>query len=315
MKLIVQIPCYNEAQTLPLVIASLPRQIGGIDCIETLIIDDGSNDGTSEVARSLGVTYVLRNKRNLGLAFSFRKAIDAALHNGADIIVNLDGDNQYKASEIPALIQPILDGRADMVVGDRRTDTISEFSSLKKLLQKLGSAVVRKLSDTQVRDTTSGFRAFSRDAAFKLTILGNYTYTHEAILQAPSKGLTIVDVAIETNPKTRESRLMRSIRGYIAFSIASILRIFAMYNPLRVFLQIGGILLFLGFALAVRFLYFYLTTGGAGKLQSLILAAIALIMGGTIILFGLIADIIQFNRRLLEDILERIKRLEHDTLR
>ena len=314
MKLIVQIPCYNEAQTLPLVLAELPKQIEGISSIETLVVDDGSQDGTAAAARALGVSHVLCNVRNLGLAFTFRKALDAALARGADIIVNIDGDNQYKASQIPLLIRPILEGKADMVVGDRQTHLVAEFSSLKRLLQRIGSAVVRRLSNTRVSDTTSGFRAFSRDAAFKITILSNYTYTHEAILQAPSKGLTIANVVVSTNPKTRESRLMRSIRGYVAFSMASILRVFAMYNPLRVFLEIGGLLLLIGGALGARFLYFYLTEGGAGKLQSLVVAAISLIMGSTIVLVGIMADIIQFNRRLLEDILERVKRLEHDVL-
>jgi glycosyltransferase involved in cell wall biosynthesis len=315
MKLIIQIPCYNEADTLPQVLQDLPREIPGVSSIETLVIDDGSSDGTSEVAKGLGVTHVVRNVRNLGLAFTFRRGIDAALAHGADIIVNLDGDNQYKGSQIPALIRPILEGRADMVVGDRQTDTIPEFSALKKFLQRLGSAVIRRLSHTNVSDTTSGFRAFSREAALKLTILSNYTYTHEAILQAPSKGLTIVNVRIDTNPKTRPSRLMRGVIDYLVFSVASIVRIFAMYNPLRVFLALGSVCVLFGSLLTLRFLYFYFTAGGVGKIQSLIIAAIAVITGSMIILVGIIADIIQFNRRLLEDILERIKRIENKTPR
>ena len=310
MKLIIQIPCYNEEQTLGLVLKGLPKSIPGISKIETLVIDDGSTDRTSQEARSLGVDHLVLNKRNLGLAHSFRRAIDACLSNGADVIVNIDGDNQYLGSEIEALIQPILVGKADIVVGDRQTDSLQHFSVLKRLLQRLGSAVVRRLSRTKVHDAVSGFRAFSREAAIKTTILSNYTYTIESILQAHTKGLTVVNVPISSNQVARQSRLMRSLRSYLAFSIATILRVFAMYNPLKVFLNLGLVFVGLGSLLGARFIYFYFTQGSSGMVQSLIFAAILLIIGMSIILVGLLADLIQFNRRLLEDILERVRKLE-----
>lgn len=310
MKLIIQIPCYNEFDTLALVLSGLPKQIDGIDAIETLVIDDGSKDGTSEKARSLGVTHIVRHTRNRGLAATFRTGINASLQMGADIIVNIDGDNQFRGSDIPALIQPILLKTSDIVIGSRDTDTILEFSPLKKFLQRLGSNVVRRLSGTAIRDTVSGLRAFSRDAAIRLTILSNYTYTLESILQVGAKGFQITDIPVQTNPKTRESRLMSSIGSYLAFSISTMLRVFTMYNPLRVFLTLGLLLVSLGSLLAFRFLYFYFTTGGAGRIQSLIFAAIFFLSGVSVILVGLLADLIQFNRRLLEDALERIKRLE-----
>jgi len=312
MKLIIQIPCYNEAETLPLVLADIPKQIDGISEIETLVVDDGSTDGTSEIAKEHNVTHIVRHTKNLGLAFTFRRAIDEALKNGADIIVNLDGDNQYKAGDIPKLIAPILEGTADFVIGDRNTDSISHFSPTKKFLQRVGSRVIRVLSRTSVRDATSGFRAFSREAAFKVTILSHYTYTLESILQANVKGLAVTNVSVSTNPKTRESRLMKNIRSYLMFSVATIIRVFTMYNPLRVFLDFGVFFITVGILLGVRFLYYYLMVGGEGKIQSLILAAIFIIVGVTIALVGLLADIIQFNRRLLEDVLIRLKRLEFD---
>lgn len=310
MKLLIQIPCLNESETLPLVFQGLPRHIEGISEIETLIIDDGSTDETSTVAKQLGATHIIRNTTTLGLAHTFRRGLDYCLSCGADIIINMDGDNQYPGTEIEKLLVPILEKRADIVIGDRQTNQIAEFSAFKKLLQREGSRVVRILSKTAIRDVTSGFRAFTRDAAIKLTVLSNYTYTLESILQAPSKGLAITDVTITTNPKTRESRLMSSIRSYLAFSVATIIRIFTMYNPFRVFFSLGSICLGIGMIVGLRFVYYYITTGGHGKVQSLILAAIALVTGAMILLVGMIADLIQFNRRLSEDILERVKRLE-----
>lgn len=310
MKLVIQIPCHNEAETLPVVIAGIPKSIPGIAGIEIVVIDDGSNDKTGEVARNLGVHHVIRNISRLGLARTFRSGVDHSLRCGADIIVNMDGDNQYKGSDIPRLIEPILSGSADMVIGDRQTDTIQHFSPSKKFLQRFGSSIIRKLSRTDVSDAVSGFRAMSRAAALKLTILSNYTYTLEAILQAHSKGFTIKNVLIETNPKTRESRLIKDLRTYLAFSLATIIRVFTMYNPLRVFIDIGAVFVFAGVMLSARFLYYYLTSGGAGHLQSLIFAAVCMIAGVSIILGGILADLIQFNRRLLEDILERLRKLE-----
>ena len=310
MKLVIQIPCFNEAETLPATLAGIPTTIDGISSISILIIDDGSTDGTAEVAKKHGVTNIVRNTSNLGLAQSFRRGIDSCLQLGADVIVNMDGDNQYKGSDIPELIKPILLKKADVVVGDRDTDSISEFSTLKKFLQRFGSFVLRRLSSTPVRDATSGFRAFSRDAAIKLTILSNYTHTHEAILQARSKNLVFENVCVTVNPKTRQSRLMTGIRSYLVTSAVSILRVFTMYHPLKIFLSVGLIFMLCGAGLVGRFIYFYLTAGGAGKIQSLIIAAILLIGGISIILVGVLADVIQFNRRLLEDILERLKRLE-----
>ncbi len=313
MKLLVQIPCYNEEQNLPQVLQGIPKTIEGIEQIEILVIDDGSSDNTSLVARNYGAHHLIRNKRNLGLAHTFRKGLDACLRAGADIIVNIDGDNQYNGSDIPKLIQPIVEGRADMVVGDRQTDTIMHFSPLKRILQKVGSSLVRSLSRTSVRDTVSGFRAFSREAALKLTILSNYTYTLESILQAGAKGLLIDSIPIQTNHVLRKSRLIRSLRSYLAFSAATIIRIFTMYNPLRVFVDIGGIFILISLALAARFLYFYFFEVGRGLIQSLIFAAAFASIGMMILLVGVLADLIQFNRRLLEEILERVRKLELDT--
>lgn len=315
MKLIVQIPCYNEATTLPLVMAALPKSIPGIATIETQVIDDGSKDGTAEVARALGVTHIIRNKRNLGLAHTFRKGLSAALSYGADIVVNLDGDNQYNAAEIPRLLAPLLAEEADVVIGSRDISSIRHFSPTKKLLQHIGSWVVRRFSGTEVRDATSGFRAFNREALLSLTILSNYTYTLESILQVNAKGLTIVDVPISVNPKTRESRLIPDLRTYLTFSAATIIRVFTMYNPLKVFIDIGVILIFLGVAIVARFLYFYLSSGAAGLIQSLIFAAVFIIAGIMTILVGLMADIIQFNRRLLEELIGRVRTIESSTRR
>jgi len=315
MKLIIQIPCFNEEETLPGVLAGVPNSISGVDEVVVLVIDDGSTDRTSEVAREHGAHHVVRNTGNLGLAFSFRRGLEESLTLGADIVVNLDGDHQYKPEEIPELIEPLLSGKADIVIGNRQTDTIEEFSPLKRYLQRVGTKVVRWLSKVEVDDVTSGFRAFTSDAAIKLTVLSNYTYTLETILQARSKGLIVENVKISTNPKTRESRLMSSIGTYITFSIATIIRVFMMYNPLKVFLYLGGSCILLGSALFVRFLYFYFTVGGQGKVQSLVIGATFLILGGLIALVGMLADIIQFNRRLQEETLILLKKERADRLR
>ena len=309
-KLIVQIPCYNEEKTIPLTIADIPRQIEGISTVEILIIDDGSTDKTVEIAKKCGVDHVVRNARNKGLALAFQAGIDACLRLGADIIVNTDGDNQYDGGDIPKLIKPILDGRADMVVGDRGTDEIPHFSSTKKKLQKIGSIVVRMLSDTTVPDAVSGFRAFSRHAAMQMNIVSSYTYTIETIIQAGKKQLSVDSVPIGTNPKTRESRLIKSVPGFVGRSAITMIRMYTMYQPLRVFFYIGTFLLLLGMIPSMRFLYYFLTGTGGGHVQSLILAAILYIVGFHVLMIGLVADVIGFNRKLIEEILMRVRRIE-----
>ncbi len=312
MKLIVQIPCYNEEQTLPETVADIPRQIEGIDQVEVLIIDDGSRDRTVEVAREIGVDHIVRNKRNIGLARSFRKGIDACLVRGADIIVNTDGDNQYCGADIPKLVAPILAGRADMVIGDRETGKIEHFSPVKKLLQYLGSGVVRKLAGIWVPDTVSGFRAFSREAAIRLNVVSSFSYTIETVIQAGKRQLIVDSIPIRTNPKTRDSRLFKSIPHFIQNSLGTMVRMYAMYQPLRVFFFIGSLLMLIGALPILRFLFFYFTSGGAGHIQSLLLGSVFVILGFITFLVGLVADLISFNRQLLEMTLERVRRLELD---
>ena len=310
MKLIVQIPCFNEEQTLPQTLADLPREIPGIETLELLIIDDGSTDATVEIARELGVHHIVRFPANRGLASAFKAGLDASLRLGADIIVNTDGDNQYCGHDVPALVQPILDGKADLVVGDRRTDTIAEFGFVKKKLQKLGSAVVRRFSHTSVADATSGFRAFSREAALRLNLVSEFTYTLETIIQAGHNRMAVQSVPVRTNPKTRPSRLFRGVGQYVRRSAGTILRIFMMYRPLAAFMWIGGLVFTSGFALGARFLYYYFAVSGEGKIQSLVLAAALLMIGVQVMVMGLLADLIGANRKLVEDVLVRVKRLE-----
>lgn len=312
MKLIIQIPCYNEEKTLPHTIRDLPKEIPGVDEIEYLVIDDGSTDRTVEVAKELGVHHIVRQPRNRGLAMTFMTGIDACLRLGADIIVNTDGDNQYKGQDIPKLIQPILEGKAEVVVGDRQTDTIEHFSPLKKKLQKLGSWVVRKASRTNVIDTTSGFRAYSRDAAMRLNVVSEYSYTLETIIEAGSRKVAIENVQIGTNEKLRESRLFKSMWGYIRKSGTTIIRIYSMYRPLRVFLTMGLILFLAGFLIGVRFLHFYFNGQGSGHIQSLILASILIITGFQLGVFGLLADAIAAIRKINDELLYRVKKLEYD---
>lgn len=310
MKLIVQIPCLNEEQTLPATIRDIPRTIAGIDSVELLIIDDGSTDRTVEVAHELGVEHIVRFRRNRGLAAAFAAGLDACLRLGADIIVNTDGDNQYAGADIPKLVAPILAGQTDMVVGDRQTDTIVHFSPLKKRLQKLGSWVVRQASGTAIPDTTSGFRAYSREAALRLNVVSGYSYTLETIIQAGKQRLALTHVPIATNAKLRESRLFRSIPNYLGHSSQTIVRTYAMYEPLRIFVIAGALLLSLGLLLSLRYLYFMFMGQGAGHVQSVIIAAVLLIAGIQVILIGFLADLIAVNRRLNEDVLLRVKRLE-----
>ncbi len=311
MNLIIQIPCYNEEQTLPVTLADLPRQIDGVDKIEYLIINDGSTDRTVEVAKEHGVHHIVSFRNNKGLAKGYMAGLDACLRLGADIIVNTDADNQYNGADIAALVQPIINGEAEMVIGDRQTDGIEHFSWFKKRLQNLGSWVVRQVSGTRVPDATSGFRALSRDAAMQMNVVSKFTYTLETIIQAGKKNLAITHVPIRTNEKLRESRLFRGNYNYIKRSVATIARIYTMYEPLKMFATIGGLLFGGGLLIGLRFVYFYFTTGGAGHIQSLILAAILLLLGFQIFFLGLVADIIGSNRQLIESTLYRIKKIEY----
>lgn len=312
MKLIIQIPCYNEAGTLAIALAALPRQVPGFDTVEWLIIDDGSTDGTAEVARAHGVDHVVRHTRNQGLARAFMTGMDACLRLGADVIVNTDADNQYNADDIPKLTAPILEGRADIVVGARPIETIKHFSLAKKLLQKLGSWVVRVASKTDVPDAPSGFRAISRSAAQHLMVFNDYTYTLETIIQAGQKNMAITSVPVQVNEDLRPSRLVKSIPSYIKRSIVTIVRIFVIYRPFRFFAAIGGALFGAGLLIGLRFLYYYFTGTGGGHVQSLILAALLMGMGFQTILIAFVADLQAANRKLLEDVRFKINTLSND---
>ena len=309
MKLIIQIPCYNEEQALAITLAELPRQVSGADSVEWLIVDDGSTDGTVAVARAHGVDHLVRHPVNLGLARAFMTGLTACLDRGADIIVNTDADNQYHAGDIPKLIAPILAGRAAITIGARPIDTIPHFSPVKKVLQHVGSWVVRRFSGLQVKDAPSGFRGYSRDAALRMNVFNRYTYTLETIIQAGQSGIAVESVPVRVNPELRPSRLVRSTPSYIGRSLGTILRIFVTYRPLRTFAAIGSVFLVIGVALGVRFLAFYTAGHGSGHIQSLILAAIVSLTGFQLLILGVVADIISVNRRLLEDIQVRVRSL------
>jgi len=310
MKLIIQIPCLNEADTLPATVADLPTSVPGIDAIETLVIDDGSTDDTANVARKIGVTHVIRFRRRKGLAAAFMAGIDASLKAGADIIVNTDGDNQYPGREIPKLLAPLLSGDADIVIGDRNIRDQKHMSWPKKSLQRLGSWVVRQVSTTKVPDTTSGFRAYTREAALRMNVVSEFSYTLESIIQAGKRRMAIGHVAIETNPRTRSSRLFDSIWSYLKKSGATIVRIYAMYEPLKVFTYIGSAIFLVGFAISIRFLYYFLFAYEPGKIQSLIFSAVLMIVGFQVVLIGLLADTLSGTRKLLEDVLYRVRVME-----
>lgn len=310
MKLIIQIPCYNEEITLPQTLRDIPREIENIDKIEILVIDDGSTDRTLEVARELGVDHILQNKKNLGLARTFRNGLEACLRLGADIIVSTDGDNQYCGKDIPKLIAPIISGQADIVIGDRETSKMDHLTRSTKALQWFGSGVVRKLAGIWVPDTVSGFRAYSRTGALNLNIVSPFSYTIETVIQAGKKGISIISVPIRTNRKTRESRLFRSTPVFISQSASTMLRMYAMYQPLRVFFYIGTVLCFVGLLPIVLFVYRYFTGDGEGHIQSLVLGGVLLVMGFVTFLIGMLADLISFNRQLIEYTLERVRRLE-----
>jgi glycosyltransferase involved in cell wall biosynthesis len=310
-KLIIQMPCYNEEGTLAVALGALPRQVAGVDQVEWLIINDGSSDRTIEVAKAHGVDHIVDLGYHQGLARGFIAGLDAALRAGADIIVNTDADNQYNADDIPKLIAPILRGEAAIVVGERPISEIEHFSVLKKWLQKMGSWVVRAASGTQIADAPSGFRAMSRDAAMQLNVFSQYTYTLETIIQAGQKGLAIVSVPVRTNGYLRPSRLMKSMRSYIQRSILTIARIFITYRPMRFFSVVGAFPFAAGFALGVRWLILFQQEPTRARVPSLILAAILILIGVQLWIFGIVADIVAVNRKLLEDIQLRIKRMEY----
>ena len=311
MKLIIQIPCYNEAETLQVALDHLPRQIDGIDTIEVLIINDGSTDATVEVARQWGVTQIVSFKQNKGLARGFMAGIDACLHLGADIIVNTDADDQYCGADIAKLVQPILDGKSDIVIGERPIDQTEHFSKKKKMFQHLGSWVVRLASNSDIPDAPSGFRAYSRDAALRLNVVNEYTYTLETIIQAGWNRTAMTSVPIRTNAELRPSRLFKSIWKYMKRSSTVILRAFAMYKPLRFFGYIGAVFFGLGLILGLRFVWIFISTGsGSGHVQSLILCAALLMIGVQSFLTGILADIISGNRKLMEDVQYRVRKME-----
>lgn len=310
-KLIIQIPCFNEEGTLAIALAALPRQVEGFDKVEWLIINDGSTDKTVEVARANGVDHVVDLGAHRGLAKGFMAGLDAGLRLGASVIVNTDADNQYNADDIPVLVAPILQGQADIVVGERPISEIEHFSLIKKFLQKLGSRVVRMASNTEIADAPSGFRAMTREAAMRLNVFSEYTYTLETIIQAGQKGMHIVSVPIRTNGFLRPSRLMRSMTAYIKRSILTIFRIFMTYKPMRFFTWLGTFPFLAGSALGVRWIVLFLQDTTRTHVPSLILAAILILVGVQLWVFGLVADIIAVNRKLLEDIQLRIRRSEY----
>lgn len=312
MKLIIQIPCYNEADTLAVTLHELPRHVDGFSTVEWLVINDGSNDNTVEVARGNGVDHVVSFAKNQGLAKIFMAGLDECIKLGADVIVNTDADNQYNAADIPLLVKPILEGKADIVVGSRPIDDINHFSPIKKLFQKIGSWVVRFVSKTNIPDAPSGFRAMSREAALRLNVFNDYTYTLETIIQAGQKNMSIDSVPIRVNGDLRPSRLVKSIPSYIKRSIVTIVRIFVVYRPFRFFLTIGLSIFAIGFLIGLRFLYYFIIDDSTGHIQSLILASILLGVGFQVTLVAFLADLLAVNRGLMEDVQYRIRKMENN---
>jgi glycosyltransferase involved in cell wall biosynthesis len=314
MKLIVQIPCHNEAEALAATIAAIPRQIEGIDRVEILVIDDGSTDDTVAIARREGVDHVIGFARRRGLASAFKEGLSESLRQGADVIVNTDGDNQYEGADIPKLVAPVLAGEADIVIGDRDTATVEHFSFAKKVFQKLGSWAMRRLSGTQVADAPSGFRAYSRDAALRINVVTDFTYTLETLIQAGKRKMAVVDVPIRSHATPRSSRLAKTMGHYLAQAGGAMVRAYALYEPLKIFAVTGSLMLLVGIGLGTRFLYFRFVVGTVvtGMLQSLILAAILSIAGFLLLCVAILADLLATNRRLLEEALYRIRKLELD---
>lgn len=310
MKLIIQIPCYNEAETLEIALNDLPKHIKGIDTIEYLIVNDGSSDNTVEVAKKWGIHYIVNFKQNKGLAKGFMAGIDACLRNGADIIVNTDADNQYCGEDIEKLVRPILEGEADIVIGERPVDTTQHWTQTKKKFQHLGSWVVRVASHSDIPDAPSGFRAYSRDAALRLNVVNEYTYTLETIIQAGRDKIAMTSVPIRTNEELRKSRLFSSMWGYIKRSASVIIRAFVMYKPLKFFALLGTFIFAIGFLLGIRYLIYMFVDNSAGHIQSLILAAVLMMIGFQTIVTGFLADIIAANRKILEDIQYRIRKYD-----
>lgn len=309
MKLIVQIPCLNESETLAIALADLPREVAGFDSVEWLIIDDGSSDNTAEVARRNGVDHVVRHPVNRGLAVGFMTGIETCLTLGADVIVNTDADNQYCAADIPKLVAPILNEEADIVIGARPIDDTEHFSWIKKKLQRLGSWAVRMASQTDVADAPSGFRAISREAAMRLNVFNSYTYTLETIIQAGQSNLRILSVPVRTNEDLRPSRLVKSIPSYVKRSLLTIVRVFVIYRPLALFVYIGSLFMLIGIAAGARFLYFYLVGSGGGHVQSVVFASLFITLGVLCYMMGLIGDLISTNRKLLERINLQLRQL------
>ncbi len=314
MKLIIQIPCYNESETLEIALNDLPRKLDGVDEIEYLIINDGSKDNTVEVAKKWGVHHIVDFKQNKGLAKGFMAGLDGCLRNGADIIVNTDADNQYCADDIATIIQPILDGKADMVIGARPIDQTEHFSFIKKKLQHFGSWVVRKASNTTIPDAPSGFRAFSREAAMRINVVNDYTYTLETIVQAGREKIAITSVPIRTNAELRPSRLFNSIWGYVKKSMLTIIRAYMMYKPLKCFTFLSIPPIAVGVLIGLRFILYLIMGQGGGHIQSLILACTLIIMGFVTIMIGLVADVIAANRKILEDTQYHVRKSEYDAL-
>lgn len=312
MKLIIQIPCYNEAETLEIALNDLPKHIDGIDEIEYLIINDGSSDNTVEVAKRWGVNYVVNFRRNKGLAKGFMAGLDACLRNGADIIVNTDADNQYNGADIEKIVRPILEGKTDIVIGERPIDNTEHFSPIKKKLQHFGSWVVRIASNSDIPDAPSGFRAYSRDAAMRLNVTNEYTYTLETIVQAGRNKMAMTSEPIRTNGELRPSRLFSSMMGYVKKSMVTIIRAFIMYRPLKFFTIVGLIPFIIGIGIGIRFLVFVFMGNSAGHIQSLILSSILIMMGFMTIIIGLQADIIAKNRKILEDVQYHVRKIDYD---